>query len=99
MEEKNSFKSDVNAGEILDKIIALTFTRHANLSEEEFMEKIGVSDSRGEDVEVRNARYALISACTREILKTTDKIELLKQVIMLALGVSEKDLEGKNNGK
>lgn len=88
---KNSQKQ-VNADGILDKIIALTFTRHANLSESEFLQKLGLKEPKDEDTEVRNARFALISACMREMLRAVDKLKLITQVVMLGLDVKEEDL-------
>ena len=69
--------------EVVDKIIALTFTRHANCTEEEFIKALGIENSRGEDIEVIRSRFALISAITKEFLIMQNKIGLLTELFKI----------------
>ena len=64
---------------LLDKMIALTFARHAELSEDEYLEKLGLAEQKekGEEALVRNAKFAVLSAITREILAENEKMKLI----------------------
>ena len=56
--------------DLIDKIVALTFARHADLTDEEFLKAIGMSEKDGTvDEKVRSAKYNLIVAITKELLK------------------------------
>lgn len=86
-------KKEIGASELLDEIIALTFTRHANLDEAEFIKALGITEPKDEDTEVRNARFALISASTKELLRAINKLKLITQIIMLSCDVTEEQLK------
>lgn len=85
-------KQMIDADNILDKIIAATFTRHAGLSEEEFLKELGIPDPQDEDSEVRKARFTLLLAITKEIFKARDRIKLMMHTLKLT------DMEEKENG-
>lgn len=82
----------IDASNILDRIIALTFTRHANLYREDFLKEIGAEPNADEDETVIKARFSLINASTKELLKANDKIKLITQTLELAI-------KGENYGK
>ena len=73
----------LNPSQILDEIIALTFTRHARLDEKEFLAAIKAPDGAKENDYARKCIFTLLSAATREILKANDKITLINQTISL----------------
>lgn len=87
-------KKEVNASKILDEIIALTFTRHAKLTEEEFLKEIQAPDGVDETEWVRKSCFTLIAAAMREILKANDKITLINQTLCVSL-----DPDGKQTAK
>lgn len=70
MEERHE-----TASTILDKVCASTFTRHANLSEADFLKEIGRETDENEDVAVREARMNLMIACTKEVLALNEKLK------------------------
>lgn len=76
-------KEQLNPSQILDEIIALTFTRHARLDEKEFLAAIKAPDGAKENDYARKCIFTLLSAATREILKANDKITLINQTISL----------------
>lgn len=80
---KKQEKEMINANLLLDKIIGATFTRHASLSEEEFLKEIQASEGDSEDVAVIKARYTLINSCTRELLKANDTIKMINATLNL----------------
>lgn len=82
MDEK---KEQVNPSKILDEIIALTFTRHAKLTDEEFLKEIKAPDGVDETEWVRKVCFTLISAAMRELLKANDKITLINQTLSVSL--------------
>lgn len=82
-------KKTVSMAAVLDGIIAKTFSRHAGLSEDEYLEKLNAKGGE-EGEEVRKARMVLLYAITKEMLKATDKVEYLTATMKL--------VEGKNNG-
>lgn len=87
-------KKEVNPSKILDEIIALTFTRHARLTEDEFLKEIQAPDGVDEAEWVRKSCFTLISAAMREILKANDKLNLINQTLCLSL-----DTDGKQTAK
>ena len=87
-------KKEVNPSKILDEIIALTFTRHARLTEDEFLKEIQAPDGVDEDELVRKSCFTRISAAMREILKANDKLSLINQTLCLSL-----DTDGKQTAK
>lgn len=77
-EEKNTTPS-----EVLEKIIALTFARHAGLPDDEFSEKMGISIEKGEEQAVREAKYNLMVACTKELFRARHTINIVGATMKL----------------
>jgi len=86
MEKEQPKMIDVSS--IIDKIIATTLTRHARLSEEAFLKELGIKEPKTEEIEVRNCKFALINAITKEILLANDKIKLIDQTFKLVFGLN-----------
>ena len=63
--------------DLLDKICTATFTRHANLSEKEFLKEIGKENAESEHQAVREGIMALLVGCTRELLMANRRLELI----------------------
>ena len=67
-----------NASNLMDKLCTATFTRHANLSEEDFLKEIG-KENQNEKQAVREATMSLIVGCTKELMVANRRLELLIQ--------------------
>lgn len=78
MENKERFET---TSTILDKMCASTFTRHADLSTEDFLKVIGRENDESESVAVREARLNLLIACTKEVLSLKCMIENLLKMM------------------
>lgn len=68
---------EFSASQLIDGMIGLTFTRHANLSEQEFLKEIGAEENLTESEAVRKAKFALLKGITKELLIANDKICLI----------------------
>lgn len=67
---------------LMNAIIAETFSRHSKLTEEEFLESIGFKDSgKTEEEAIRIAKYNVILAITKEILSLKEKVQFLKGIM------------------
>lgn len=66
----------LSSTKMFNQICAVTFTRHAGLSSEEFLKEIG-KDIKDERTAVRQAKFALMAGCIRELACANAKIELL----------------------
>lgn len=66
-----------NTTELIDKICSATFTRHANLSEKEFLKAIGKENATSEKQAVRESTLALLIGCTKELLTANRRLELM----------------------
>lgn len=86
-------KKKESGGSLLDKIIALTFTRHAKLSEEEFLKAIGC-EGQTEEEAVRKGKFALMSACTKAFLVAKNKIDLMNATLKLSMEKKEQEENG-----
>lgn len=69
--------------EIVDKIIALTYTRHAGLPYEEFAEKTGLDKSKDEETAVREGKFKLIRALTKQCFEVINEINGIAQLLKL----------------
>lgn len=63
--------------DLLDKICTATFTRHAFLSEKEFLKEIGKENAENEHQAVRESIMALLVGCTKELLTANRRLELI----------------------
>lgn len=74
--------------EVLDMIVTSTFTRFANLTSEEFLKEIGKSSAKSERKATKEAKFALISAITKDLVVANQRLELLNtQLKFLTEGV------------
>lgn len=67
-------KKEITPSEIFDRIVALTFTRHAGLSYEEFAKKTGLDKEKDESRAVREGKFRLIRAITRKMFDLINEI-------------------------
>lgn len=65
------------ASQLIDSMIDLTFTRHAKLSEQEYLKEIGAKETDTEQQAVKKAKYTLLKAITKEMLIANDKVSLI----------------------
>lgn len=66
---------------LMNTIIAETFSRHSRLSEEEFLEKIGFKDTgKAEDEAVRIAKFNALIGITRKIFNIEEKVNFITGV-------------------
>lgn len=69
--------NDHEADNLLNYIIASTFTRHSKLSEEEFLKEIGFEKSgKTEDEAIRIAIFNVLVATTNELLRAKNSLKL-----------------------
>jgi len=81
--------------ELIDKIVALTFARHADLSDEEFLKAIKMDGKEGTvDEKVREARYNLILAISKELIKSCDTVKRLTAIMAMMLEVDTDKIQG-----
>lgn len=86
-------------GDILSQIVSETFVRHRDLTEEEFLERIGFKDSgMTEEEAVRTAMFNVMVAATKELLKAEGTLNMANA--MFRLHILDEDLteEKKENG-
>lgn len=63
---------------LMNLIIAETFSRHSKLSDEEFLEAIGFKDSgKTEDEAIRISKYNLLLAITKKFLSIEEKMNFI----------------------
>lgn len=92
MSKKSSqVREMIDADAILDKIVALTFTRHAKLSEEDFLKEIKAQEGDSEEIAILKSKFALISACTRELLRANDTLRMLNATLNISFGDNKND--------
>lgn len=72
MEEQKQFV----ASQLLNAMVDLTLTRHANMSSEDFVKELGL-ECETEDKVVRKAKFALLNAISKEIIMANDKVRLI----------------------
>ena len=92
-----------NNSNLMNTIISETFARHADISEEEFLKKIGFAETgKTEDEAIRIAMFNVMVVATRELLNLEGKINMangLFRTYMLEEGIAEQETEeeSKNN--
>ena len=69
--------------EILDKIIALTYTRHAGLPYKDFAEKTGLDPEKDEDIAVREAKFKMYRAITKQCFEVVNEINSITELLKL----------------
>lgn len=81
----------IEADKILDQMVALTLSRHANFSDEEFAKAMNLAEmySENEDGAVREARFKLYIAITREMLSQINAVKRLNAILKDLLGVTD----------
>lgn len=62
---------------MIDKICTATFTRDAFTPDEEFLKKLGKEPNADEGQAVREATFALMVGCTKELLVANRRLEIL----------------------
>ena len=81
--------------DLLDKICTATFTRHANLSEKEFLKEIGFEGTdKSEDEAIRIAKMNVYIETTNQLIKATNTIKQITALLKIYLG-DEKIVEEK----
>ena len=93
MSEKEDVKR-TTPSEIIDKIIALTYTRHAGLPYKDFAGKVGLDPEKEESVAVREGSFKLIRAITKSLFEVINEINGITQILTLYC-----DNKGEQNGK
>jgi hypothetical protein len=92
---------------LLNTIIAETFSRHSKLTEEEFLENIGFKDSdKNEEEAIRIAKYNVLLQITKTILSIEQKMNVVNSLLrryLLGEGlveeVDEKELNKDEQGE
>lgn len=92
---------------LMNTIIAETFSRHSKLDESEFLEKIGFKDTgKTEDEAIRIAKYNVLVQITKTILSIEQKMNIINAILRryllqegLAEEVSEEELNKEEKGE
>lgn len=93
----NNMFEEQTFSNLMRYLIAETFARHSELSEEEFLKELGFDPEKiGEDKAVRIALYNIIIEIMKLKFKNQETIKTMQAVLTLALNEKEK---GENNGK
>lgn len=94
MEEKEEKKKktaeerakDHEASNLVNYIIASTFARHSNLTEEEFLKEIGFENSgKNEEEAIRVAIFNVLVETTGELLKAKQSIKMAHGLLKTCL--------------
>ncbi len=75
-------------------MISATFTRYNDLTEEEFLEKLKVSNELSEDRVIKSGIYNILMELTKEMFRLQQRTNLSHSMIKLHL--EEKQNEQKN---
>ena len=87
------------ADNLVNYIIGSTFSRHSNLSEEEFLKEIGFENSgKTEDEAIRIAVFNVLVATTNELLKAKQSIKMAHSLMKTCL-IDEKIVEDDKKGE
>lgn len=87
------------ADNLVNYIIGSTFSRHSNLSEEEFLKEIGFEKSgKTEDEAIRIAVFNVLVATTNELLKAKQSIKMAHSLMKTCL-IDEKIVEDEKKGE
>lgn len=92
-ERKTEAPVKIEAEKLLDKMVALTLSRHATTAIEDFLKELNL-DGDDEDQAVREARFKLYIAWTKETIKQIDSIKRLNAILKDFLGVTDEMLKG-----
>ena len=92
---------------LMNLIVAETFSRHSKLNEEEFLEKIGFKDAeKTEDEAVRIAKFNLLIEITKKFLSIEEKVNFVTGIMKTYLleedlveEVPYEELEKENKGE
>ena len=76
-------KKTITPTEIVDKIVALTYTRHAGLPYKEFAEKTGLDADKDEEQAVREGKFKMVRAITKSLFDTINKLNGIEQILKL----------------
>lgn len=90
MEKEKNKTPKIEASKMLDQMVALTLSRHVDLSEEEFIKAMNLQECYASDEEgaVREARFKLYIAITRELLSQLDAAKRLNAILKDMLGIT-----------
>lgn len=87
------------ADNLVNYIIGSTFSRHSNLSEDEFLKEIGFENSgKTEDEAIRIAVFNVLVATTNELLKAKQSIKMAHSLMKTCL-IDEKIVEDEKKGE
>lgn len=90
---------DHEADNLLNYIIASTFARHSNLTEEEFLKEIGFDKSgKTEDEAIRIAILNVLTATTNELIRAKQSIKMAHALVKTCL-IEEKIVEDEKKGE
>lgn len=107
MEEKEEIKKktaderakDQEANNLMNFIIAKTFSRHSKMSEEEFLKDIGFENSgKTEDEAIRIAKFNVIVETMNQLLKAKQSIKMAHSLMKTCL-IDEKIVEEEKKGE
>ena len=87
------------ADNLVNYIIGSTFSRHSQLSEDEFLNEIGFENSgKTEDEAIRIAVFNVLVATTNELLKAKQSIKMVHSLMKTCL-IDEKIVEDEKKGE
>lgn len=81
----------ISVVDLLDKMFAATFTRNAGMSSEDFLKSMHIEGETDEDKAVRNGRFSMILACTRELFNAINKLDRIKALLTIVKGEKNDD--------
>ena len=98
MEKQKPETPKIEASALLNKMVALTLSRHVDLTEEEFIEAMNLKECYAADEEgaVREARFKLYIAITRELLTQLDAVKRLNAILKDMLGVTDEMIKAED---
>lgn len=84
MEEKEKKTEKASADALMEYLIASTYSRHSNLSEEEFLKEIGYQDSGfSEDKAIKASLFNLMVETTKELIRAKGEVVMLNGTLRL----------------
>lgn len=98
MEEKETKQYEEKGSDLLNLIISKTFSRHSQLTEEEFLKEIGFEDSgKTENEALRIAFMNVLVASTAELIKAKDSFKMgmsLMKTYLIDENIADNEKEG-----
>ena len=82
MEEE---KKTTTPTEIVDKIAAATYARHAGLPYEEFADLVGLDKDKEEGLAVREGKFKLMRAITLKVFNCINAVNVIDKTIQTLL--------------